>query len=458
MNRTFLPFLVAVLGLTFSSARAQATFTYPETWIAPKYRTMTVAQTLDEVIAGRVNNRDDWHLVCRAGYTGDRSLIPRLKQVVEAQRLIGMGGGNPVDECAFDAMKRLGESDAYFLGIAALWPTNQRLARMAIEAMALDPNDATFAHVRQLRETVQASDPYNRAISGANEYEGMLDWSRGPQRTVRDSIHWYYTFVARYGTAGHFVPTPGGGHRYVLDPADEDAMRVDARWAARRMGELGRRHPALMRQMLDSIRVSLQTQAQRSGVGGTGLPLYAAAVMPFFEYVAFPPSPPGDPPVFAQPTLPPPSPTDLAHFTIAFACAAPTASPDTLEARFNYTFDPSWVMADPDEGEEPRRRAPDDTLHAQGFGVAVGPENRLVRLAAQHEVLDGPQVVDFFPRVPGPPQELVDPPGGVAVDPGPPYVFAVRYRAGAPLVWRVKGQEALAPAMLTASPVVCPGN
>lgn len=50
-----------------------------------------------------------------------------------------------------------------------------------------------------------------------------------------------------------------------------------------------------MRQMLDSIAVSLQTQALRSGVGGAGLPLYAAAVIPFFEYVAFPNGPPKRP-------------------------------------------------------------------------------------------------------------------------------------------------------------------
>lgn len=228
--------LIVLLVLLASSAHAQATFTYPEAWIAPKYRTMTVAQTLDEVIARRVDNRDDWHLVCRAGYTGDRSLIPKLKQVVQAQRLIGMGGGNPVDECAFDALKRLGESDAYFLGLAALWPTNQTLARMAIEAVALDPTDATFD---QLTQTLDGIDAYNWAGDGYNQYEGMLRWGQGPQRTVRDSIHWYYTFVARYGTAGHFVPAPNSTYLYVLDPADEDAMRVDARWAARRMGELG---------------------------------------------------------------------------------------------------------------------------------------------------------------------------------------------------------------------------
>lgn len=106
---------------------------------------------------------------------------------------------------------------------------------------------------------------------------------------------------------------------------------------------------------------------------------------------------------FAQPTLPPPSPTDLTHFSVSFACATATTSPDTLEARLDYTFNTDLVVA-PDEPP-----APGDTLHPEGFGVAIGASNRIVRLAASDEVLDGPQIVDFGPRVPEPPGEEGNP-------------------------------------------------
>ncbi len=160
---------LSALALATVGVRAQSIYDLPSE--GPTVGEIGVDAALDLILAGRVPSPNAEQALIAAGESGDASLVPTLKQIVQAY-----GEPGSIGFLALSALWDLGEPDQYFLTLAESLGTPDPTAFDAVWVAARRPTGAGLARVQA------ASDIRAGHLDGAvAEYEDLLLWSQEVQ-------------------------------------------------------------------------------------------------------------------------------------------------------------------------------------------------------------------------------------------------------------------------------------